>query len=263
MTIDRLIESVMGGKNFLANLALIDISTWQTSQEVYRAWQNGVPVQGVNTANMGIYQLVNGEPVFDLLGREGNPFVDKRFREEVYHGIQGILADKAFFFPSEAMKEHILAAINAGRSARVCYSGLRIQTKDCGSDYRFVEVDGENTREEKKLFVAVYGTKNPGNGKRIYLLREDVVMSQLKGKEEDDVIARACYFNDSPYFLADVRYINDYFSIVRGVRRGNIAEGDAKKIEDFISVQLPCSTYAAMKAGQPFTFEGKKYQRND
>ncbi len=226
MTLDAVVERVNDGRNLLANLALIDLSTWQTSQEVFADWQKGAPVEGVNTANMGIYRLVNGEPVFNLLDRKGNPFLDERFREDAYHSI----LDNDFFFPSKAMKEHILAAINAGHSATMRYSGLRVKTKGCGANYGYVEVDGENTREEEKLFVAVYGTKNPGNGKKVYLLREDVVKRQLEGKKKDDVIVRACYFYYSQSFNANDRYINNGDSAVRGVRRGNVAEGDGQKV---------------------------------
>ena len=86
-TIDAVVERVSEGGNLLASLALIEPGTWQISQEVFRDWQNGARVEGVTTANLGIYRIVNGEVVFDLLGREGNLFVDERFRKDTYKGI--------------------------------------------------------------------------------------------------------------------------------------------------------------------------------
>ena len=70
MSIDAVVERVSEGGNLLASLALIEPGTWQISQEVFRDWQNGARVEGVNTANLGIYRLVDGEVVFDLLGRK-------------------------------------------------------------------------------------------------------------------------------------------------------------------------------------------------
>ncbi len=223
MTIDSVVgkvERVSDSGNLLGNLKLIDIKTWQTSQEVYKDWQNGdssIVIADVNTANMGIYRLVNREPVFYLLGREGNPFVDEKFRKDAYRGI----VHNYFFFPSGAMKEHILAAIHTGQSATVHYSGLRVKSQNCGPHHFYVEVDGKNTGEEEKLFVAVYGIKNPGNGKSVcvHLLSGDDVRAQLKGKKEDDVIVRACYFNGSKYFDADGRHFVCYYGVVRGVRK--------------------------------------------
>src|SRR3989344_5400327 len=97
MTIDAVVERIADGRNLLENLQILgdNINTWQNSQEVWKAWQDGAPVQGVNTANLSVCRLVDGEAVLDLLGREGNPFMDSRFREDAYHGIVG----NEFFMP--------------------------------------------------------------------------------------------------------------------------------------------------------------------
>jgi len=34
-------------------------------------WKNGVPIECIVTANIGIYRLVDGKAVFDLIGRGG------------------------------------------------------------------------------------------------------------------------------------------------------------------------------------------------
>ena len=221
MTLDTVVERIADGRNLLENLALIDINTWQTSQEVWQAWQKGAPVQGVNSANMGIYRLVNGKAVFNLLGKAGNLFMDSKFQEDVYNGILG----NEFFFPQGEMKQLVQSAIGAKPSATINYSGLNVKTEGCGSNYGYVQASGKNTAEEKKLFSAVYGTDNPGDGKRVYLLRKNVVKKQLKSKK-DDVVARACYFYYNQNFDADDRSINSDRSAVRGVRRREVAVGD-------------------------------------
>ncbi len=223
MTIDavveRKVERVAEGKNLLANLNLIDAATWETSQEVSEAWQKGIPDKGVNTANLGVYRLKGGEAVFQLFGREGNPFMDKTMRDGIYNGIW----QNRFFFPQGAMKDKIKSAKPL---VTVRYSGLRgLKTDNCGIDYGYVEFEGKNTYGEKKLFNAVYGTDNSGNGKRVYLLREKVVKAQLKSNP-DDLIVRACYFYYGQNFLADDRYVRNNGGAVRGVRLKNVAEGD-------------------------------------
>ncbi len=219
MTLDTVVgkvERVADGGNLLKNLALIDISTWQTSQEVWKTSQNDIfnfLFEGVNTANMGVYRLVNGEPVFDLLGREGNPFVDEQFREEAYYGI----LDNKFFFPQAEMRDYIMAAINTGQSVRVRYSKLRRGSKGCTTDYEYVQADGSNNDEDKKLFVAVYGTKNP-RWKKVYLLSEYAVQARLREKKNELIIGACCFSKDQD-FSVDHRNINDYDGAVRGVRR--------------------------------------------
>src|SRR3989338_8014682 len=104
-SIEGIIERVSEGGNLLVNLVLIDINTWQTSQEVWKAWQSGVKAEGVNTANMGIYRLVDNEVVFDLLGKQGNLFMDDRFQEDTYNGI----LQYDFFLLPYAMKQQIWA----------------------------------------------------------------------------------------------------------------------------------------------------------
>src|SRR3989344_8487193 len=212
-TIDAVVERVSEGGNLLANLALIVPATWQTSQEVFRDWQRGAPVHGVNTANLGIYRIVNGEVVFDLLGREGNLFVDERFRKDTY---KGILSNDFFVLPEE-MGAHVMDAIKGGHAVSVRYSGLKTVTT-CGYHHCYVESGEGNTDEDKKLFTGVYDLENPGEGKKIFLLREKVVKSQLK-KNKDEFIARACYLDDGHNFCAYVRYVNDYDCAVRGVSR--------------------------------------------
>ncbi len=225
MGIDVVVERIVEGGNLLNNLDLLkDIMSWQTSQEVFAAWQAGASVEVVNTANMGIYRLVNGNVVFDFLGKEGNLFIDERFRKDAYNGIVGA----NFFFPRDEMKSHVLSAINKGESVQIDYSGLRLKTKGCGEDYSYVQVNDNNTSEEEKLIRGVYGTEHPGNGKKVYLLGKNVVKNQLQ-KRKNDFIARACYFYGNQSFNASVRYFGNYCSAVCGVRRGEVAEGDAKK----------------------------------
>ena len=221
MSIDAVVERVSEGGNLLASLALIEPGTWQISQEVFRDWQNGARVEGVNTANLGIYRLVDGEVVFDLLGREGNLFVDERFRKDAY---EGILSNDFFVLPEE-MRAHVMDAINGGHTVSVRYSGLRTMTKGCGDHYCYVESGEGNTVEGEKLFTGVYGRSNPGDGKKIFLLREKVVRSQLK-KNKEGLVARACYLGNFHDFGAIDRSINFYGSAVRGVSR--VAEGDAR-----------------------------------
>ncbi len=223
MTLETTVERVSEGRNLLENLRLIDTQTWQTSQEVFRDWNNGASVIGVNTANLAVYRLVDGEVVFDLLGREENPFCDERFQEEVYNGI----LNNDFFSPQGAMKEHIQAAIQPDATVR--YSGLRVETKDCGPNYGYVKANKRNNNEEKKLFALVYGTENPGKGKRVYLLMEEVVKAQLHEKK-DDLIADACYFNDCQDFFAYDNNFLDCFSAVCGVLQAKRAEVAGQKV---------------------------------
>ncbi|MBS3122487.1 hypothetical protein J4434_06415 [Candidatus Woesearchaeota archaeon] len=60
------------------------------------------------------------------------------------------------------------------------------------------------------------GVENPGNGRKIYILRQNVVEAQLKDKPAE-LIARACYLNIIRDFGADGRYFGGYDSAVRGV----------------------------------------------
>lgn len=230
MTIDTVIgkvERIAEGGNLLANLEFLqDINTWETSQEVWQAWQRGAPVKGVSTANLGVYRLVDGEAVFDLLGREGNPFLDSRFREEAYHGI----IDLEFFSLQGEMKEQVLSAIKAKQSATIKYSGLNLKTGDCSPSQGYIEAGNDNTAEEKKLFSIVYGTDNPGEGRKIYLLREEVVKAQLQQRGED-FVAKACCLGDDQDFSAGGRLINLYYNAICGVRRVDVAAGDAVKKE--------------------------------
>jgi len=250
-SIDRIIERVSEGRNLLANLTLIDINTWQTSQEVWNDWQSGVKAEGVNTANMGIYRLVDGEVVFDLLGKQGNLFMDDRFREDTYNGI----FQNNFFLLPDAMKQHVMSAINGNASLTVRYSGLRLKTKNCSADYCFIESSGSNTDEEKKLFNGVYGVENPGNGRKIYLLRQNKVEAQLKGKKKGRVIARACYFNGNEDFSADDWGIGYCSSTVRGVRRvseansASVSEPNTGTDKPLIVAPSFREAYLALKAG--------------
>ena len=232
MTIDTVVkkvERISDGGNLLANLKLLeDINTWQTSQEVFKAWREGAAVQGVSTANMGIYRLDNGEVVFNLLSRPGNLFMDERFLQGAYDGI----SSNNSFFPTVDMKKHVMAAITAGQSATIHYPKLRVKTKDCGSHYGYVKFGDNNTDEEKRLFHAVYGD-DPDTGKRVYLLRENTIREQL-GAARKDMIVRACYLDDNQDFIAIDRGIGNYNGAVRGVRRESVAAGDAKKLDSVI-----------------------------
>lgn len=221
------VERIAEGKNLLENILLLEPLTWQTSQEVFRDWQAGAKVIGVNTANLGIYRLIDGEPVFDLLPREGNLFLDDRFRQRVYDGI----ISQDFFVLPEDMLEHVMSAINTGKAVEVPYSGLNLITEGCNPNYGYVKVSKGNTPAEETLISGVYGVKNPGHGKRVYLLRPNVVKKALK-KNPQGAVARACYFSGSQDFDAIGRGIGSISSAVRGVRLVEVAGGDARKKYD-------------------------------
>lgn len=222
------VERVADGMNLLENLALIELQSWQTSQEVFADWRAGVFIGGVNTANLAVYRLVKGKPVLDLLAKEGNLFLDDRFRQETYKGI----LNQKFFIPSGDMLEYIMSAITRGKAVEVPYSGLKVRTEDCGEDYGFVEVNVKNISEEKKLIQGVYGIENPGNGKKIYLLRPKVVKRELSDNVNGAVV-RACDFINDKYFYASDRTFNyDGGGIVSGVRLKNVAEVSAQKPEE-------------------------------
>ena len=252
-SIEGIIERVSEGGNLLVNLVLIDINTWQTSQEVWKAWQSGVKAEGVNTANMGIYRLVDGEVVFDLLGKQGNLFMDDRFQEDTYNGI----LQYDFFLLPYAMKQHVMSAITGNVSLTVRYSGLRLKTKDCGANYCFIESSDSNTDEEKKLFNGVYGVENPGNGRKIYLLRQNVVEAQLKDKPTE-LIAHACYLYYDLNFNANDLCIFSCRSAVRGVRRRRVSEANSASVSEHgAGTNKPLivepnfrEAYLALKAGK-------------
>ncbi|HLC90719.1 MAG TPA: hypothetical protein VJI15_03035 [Candidatus Nanoarchaeia archaeon] len=215
MTIDPVVGRIADGRNLLENLSLLaDVATWQTSQEVWKAWQDGAPIEGVNTANLAVYRLVEGEAVVDILGREGNPFVDPRLREDVYHGI----VRNQFFVPQGEMKEHVVSAIRARQSATIRYSGLHLRNDYSSSTYGYIQAGVENTTEEKKLFSAVYGTDIPCDGIFLSLFKENIVQEQLQNRSED-IFVRACYFGYLQTFNAGDRFINNNRSAIRGVRR--------------------------------------------
>ena len=219
MALDAVVERVAMWGNLLGVLGQIDGNTWQTSQEAFADWKGIEYVNGVSTANMGIYRLVDGEAVFDLLGREGNPLVDERFQKEAY---RGMIAHK-FFFPQGEMKQHVLAAIHDGRTVTVPYSGLRVKTRNFEKISGYVEYRGRNTDEEKKLFVAVYGTDDPGWEKKVHLLTEGCVGNLLAGRKiADDFIVLACQLSHQRDFFADAELIDGDNYAVRGVRRGNV-----------------------------------------
>ncbi len=229
MTIDSKVELITEGENLLGNLELLDpISSWQTGAEVFKDWQAGAKVIGVNTANMTYYRIDSGDALIDLVDREGNLFLDDRFRKDTYTGIR----DNAFFFLTPEMKKQVMdTAITPKKSAQVKYSELNVKTDNCGPAYCYIEANDDNTDGEKRLFAAAYGKENPGNGRRFYLLRENVVKAQLRGRE-GDMFARACYLDNDLNFSADDRDINNAYGGVRGVRRVVVAEGDeAKKVE--------------------------------
>lgn len=227
-TIPRMVERIAEG-NLVQCLAEVDpIETWETPQEVWRAWQSGVPVQGVNTASLSVGRLVDGQPVFNLLAREGNLFIPEKYRQKTYDGIVGndffVLSPKG---DTSDMFDYVMAAIKAGNSVEVPYSGLTVLTKGCGPTYGYVLVGGNNTTDEKRLVHGVYG-ENPGNGKQIYLLRKEAVQNALKSNPEGMVV-RACWFYYIQDFGAYDRIIYYLDSAVRGVRR-IVAEGDAQKL---------------------------------
>ncbi|MBI4454193.1 hypothetical protein HY636_06115 [Candidatus Woesearchaeota archaeon] len=236
MTLNEIVERVSEGGNLLANLALIKPETWEDSVQVFRAKDFGVI-----TANMAIYRLVDGEAVFEMLGKESNPLMDETdetLREYAYGGTlreyvyDGILKNQ-FFFPQSPIKEQIKSAKSLV-IVQVRYSGLRLETEGCDKNYAYVKFDGNNTDEEKKLFNGVYGTDNLCNGTKVHLLRGYVVDKQLRNKK-DDFIVRACYFHDDQNFCAIARFINSYISAVRGVRRVEVAEGDAQKEQEVVT----------------------------
>lgn len=253
------IERIADGGNLLENLLLIVPQSWQTSQEVFADWQAGAPVQGVNTANLAVYRLVDGKPVFDLLAREGNLFLDDKFRKEVYNGI----SSQEFFIPSGDMLEHLMSAITGGKAVEVPYSGLNLKTENCIENYGFVESDANNKPDEKKLISGVYGAENPGNGKKIYLLRPDKIKTVL-GHNVDSAVVRACYFNDHQGFYAIDGDILNANSAVRGVRRVNVAEDDAQKNVDYFVEQIggPAALsyiVASLVGGKAFKYKERLY----
>jgi hypothetical protein len=217
------IERVADGKNLLENLLLIDISTWQTSKEVFAAWKAGASVEGVNTANLGVYRLIDGDisqPAFNLIERSGNLFLDDIFREAAYKGI----VQNEFFIPNGEMLKHVMAAITAGKSSQIVYSQINLETEGCNSSYGHVPVNSRNASEEKKLIGAVYGTETPGKGKQVYLLRPNIV-SEVLTSNPNGIIVRACCFINDQGFSALGRGIFNAYRAVRGVRRV-VAEGD-------------------------------------
>ena len=139
MTIDavveRKVERVADGGNLLENVKLIHPDSWENSQEVFKAWENGAPVKGVNTANLAVYRLEKDpntgedEAVFELLGREGNPLMDETLRKEAYNGI--LLNE--FFLPQGTMKDQIKAA----KKTTISYSRLRIKTYGCDDNFGY------------------------------------------------------------------------------------------------------------------------------
>lgn len=265
---------IFSGSNLLGILSQLesqlgDINAWLTSQEVYRAGQGGAAVEGVSTANMATYRLDNDELVFDLLSRPGNPFIDSRFRKDAYDGISK--SKNEFFFLSDAMKQHVMSAITDKKSVTVRYSGLNVKTENCGPTFGYIESGSSNTDEEKKLFKAVYGIDNPGNGKKVYLLMENVVKTEL-AKRPEDMIARACSFNDPDRFIAMDRRINydpgnlptadrrsdGQACSVIGLLSANAAEGYAQKATDGIarvrmaySILNAANNYAVVEALHP------------
>ena len=248
-SIDKVVERVTEGGNLLANLARIDGSTWETSQQVYDAWQKGAAVEGVNTNDMAIYRLVDGEVVFNLLGPEGNLFVPEGFRADTYNGI----LQNEFFMPQGDMKDHVMSAVDGGASLEINYSGLNIKTDGCAESYCFIEFDGNNTDEENKLFSGVYGVENPGDGKRIYLLRENIVKAQLS-ERPDDLVARACcLYGDQDFDASDWDFL-DYGSAVRGVlldsaEGGAPDESNKKQPDQFLVAPDFRKGYGAMVRG--------------
>jgi len=172
---------------------------------------------------MTYYRIDSGDALIDLVDREGNLFLDDRFRKDTYTGIR----DNAFFFLTPEMKKQVMdTAITPKKSAQVKYSELNVKTDNCGPAYCYIEANDDNTDGEKRLFAAAYGKENPGNGRRFYLLRENVVKAQLRGRE-GDMFARACYLDNDLNFSADDRDINNAYGGVRGVRRVVAAEGGA------------------------------------
>ncbi|PIY60654.1 hypothetical protein COY95_00645, partial [Candidatus Woesearchaeota archaeon CG_4_10_14_0_8_um_filter_47_5] len=183
---------------------LIQPGSWLTASEVFEAWQAGAPVESAATVNMAIYGLAGNEVVLYLLGKEGNLFTDERFRIEAYNNLfynsfPSTPFPPEFFILPPPMKQYVLEAIHAEKSTTVRYSGLQIKLiPPLGSKeipYGYVEVGTNNTPEEKRLIQAVFGPETPGDGRKIYILRGEVIKQQLEGNP-DDLIARVCAFSD-------------------------------------------------------------------
>src|SRR3989344_6718014 len=95
--VSRNLERISEGGNLLRNLELLDdATTWKTAEEAFAASKQGVSIEDICTNNLGIYRLVDNKPVFNLLGRESNPFMEERFRRSLYQGI----LNTDFFSPS-------------------------------------------------------------------------------------------------------------------------------------------------------------------
>ncbi|MBI5389155.1 hypothetical protein HZB01_02115 [Candidatus Woesearchaeota archaeon] len=218
MTINEIVERVADGGNLLENLRRIKPGSWQTASRVYAAWNVGVPIEGVYVNLMAGYgKESNDQAIFSLYGPDGNLLADERFQEAAYNGI----LNDGFFIPSRKMKMHVTSVAPL---VMVNYSDLHVKTEGCSETYGFIEALDENTVEEKCVLKAVYGSENPGKGKRVYLLRENVVLEQLKNRDHDDLIVRACDLYNDHIFDADRRYLSSPSCAVRGIRR-DVAQG--------------------------------------
>ncbi len=238
-SIDRIVERVSEGGNLLENLRLIKPETWQTAVEVFDAWQKGVTVEGVNTADLGVYRLVDGNVVFNLVPRAGNPFADERFMNEIYRGI----LSNEFYHPTGDMLKHIMQAIP--QALQVDYFGLDLVVENENLRYGHVLVKEQNTDTENRLIIGVYGAHRP-IGKKIILLRPDLVKGELK--TDDDLVALACYRNDHQNFSAIDKLINDSSSAVRGVRRVSVSEQGKGNDEPLIVAPRLRKAYLALRA---------------
>jgi len=213
--VSRNLERISEGGNLLRNLELLDdATTWKTAEEAFAASKQGVSIEDICTNNLGIYRLVDNKPVFNLLGRESNPFMEERFRRSLYQGI----LNTDFFSPSGEMKEYLLVVLRSGASTYINYSELRCKSDSIRKLSLYVETNAKNTPEEKKLFHAVYGSKI-GAGKRVYLLAPEIVITHLSPDQKEDLVVRVCCFDDEENFLANSRSISGYRSSIVGVRR--------------------------------------------
>ncbi len=210
MTIEGVVYK---GDNLLINLGLIDIKTWNNSVEVFKAKDFDVI-----TNNLAVYRIIDGQEIFNLVGPEGNLFVDGKFREDVYYGI---LKNNEFFLPKGEMKEYVISAINNKKSVQVNYSGLNLYYDSNANNTieEYIKVHENNTDEEKKLITGVYGIEIPDIGKKIYkiyLLKTNVVKKVLKNNP-NELIVLPCYFYKSQNFDAIARKFLDYHNAVRGI----------------------------------------------
>jgi hypothetical protein len=170
-------------------------SDWLTSSEVFKkSLEERKHIYGV-PANLGVYRLLNDEPEFHLLSKEGNLLLSPQFRDSLYwrlrsYGSERLLSEsqnpKKLLLDAEEVK-YVLSAIESGNAFNSRYSNLRFNDNS-------IEVRKDNTPEEKRLFLGAFGTKKPQKGSSITLISEEQVRQGLSDNKQG-LLAMACYVN--------------------------------------------------------------------